>query len=419
MALLFLVAKVEQVNQQAHTLAQALNDQAGLGATLYTMGRLAAHQLQYEVAEKYMQQSLVISRRVGDTDRVISRLNYLGLISMDQGIYQAAADYYEQSLTAAQAIGSEGRIAMVLTNLGILANSQGDYEMALYYAQQSLAIDEKLSNQSSTAIALINLGDLARLHGDYEAARDYALQSIAIQRRINNNQHLGVNFHNLGEIAKDQGQYDTAYDYYQQSLANWQELDALGLMLYFDTGVGSLWFEQGAYEKAHDQLQVGLQKKLAGNIVIELGINYGYLVLCQVALTHYEAAFQTVLDHFQRLDTIDSDDSFGLVSAGVGQLLAAQELGHANSAQLASALDTLTQLTQLAATPTAYFEAALRAAKPHFARLRVLMEYGRYLGQTGQVEAGRVKLSEAKAMAEASHLDHKVSEIETLIQAHF
>ena len=438
--------------QQGRDLALQIDAPEGLVKSLNQMGYAAYELGDYETGQNYLQQSLAIAQTNDDQWGIADNLNCLGVIAYVQGNYDVARDYELQALATAQAIGDQETAGYSLACLGEIAFSYADYDAARHYFQQCLGIMEVSGDQRGMIETLNSLGGIAITLGDYANANDHLQESLAIGRAINAQQNVGACLSNLGLIAYYQGRYDAAlayvqeslviyeatgdqfylatstcnlgqimgqqgtyaaaYDYLQQSLDITQTLSYQLGIANAHTQLGSFYFEQRVYDQALDHLQQGLQIHLARKLWLGIGEVYGYVALSQVALGQYAAAWNTVLSHFQLQQEMKADTSNGLVHLAVAQLLAAIQFGQAGAQET---IEVVTALTQLMPTPTVYLEVALALVTRHHIHLRILMAYGRYLLQTDQTEAARIKLEAAKSMAVKSELDHKLQEIDRLL----
>ncbi|MCA9967294.1 MAG: tetratricopeptide repeat protein, partial [Anaerolineales bacterium] len=401
--------------QQSLAIQQAIEDQPGIAETLYIMGIIARYQGAYETVLTYCQQGLAICQAIGNQQGIARGFNSMGLVAYQQGAYVTARDYFQQSLTIRRAIGDQQGLATSLNNLGLVADQQGDYLAGHDYFQQSFIISQNIGDQLGVALCLNNLGENAIDRGAYEVALTLIKQSLAMQQAIGDQEGIAISFNSLGAVAHEQGAYETAQAYYQQALALWESLSSKNYLHYAILGLGSLHFEQGQLRQALAKLYEAHQYQLSIKNFENLNRICGYIGLSQVAAGGYAEALTTALDHFQMWQALNLKQADGLVHVAVAQVLAAREAGQLGTANLAETIGILTDLTQLVARPAAYFEAALVLAKSYFIRLRVMIEYGRYLAQSGQDEKARMRLNEAKAMAEASQLAYKVSEIEALL----
>ncbi len=367
---------------------------------------------QYDKAEASAQLVLSLAPQVGDPSSLALSLNTLGLVARIKGDFTGARDYCQQSLSICQTIGDHEGTAYALSNLGLVAQFQRDYVAAENFHQRSLAVSRTSGNQRFIAVGLGNLGRLAQFHGEYAIAQGYYQQSLVVRQAIGEQLGIASSLNRLGYIAQIQGNDLAAHDYYQQSLVICQAIgDQLGLAFTY-SALGTLYFEQEAYQQAIDQLKQALQVKLALKALADTGQDFGYIALSQAALGEFSAALGTAVNHFQQHQTLEMDQSFGLVYLAVAQILAAREAGQAGTDRLCERFDTLTRLTRLPATSAAYFDQALSAATLHHIRLQVLVLYCQILVQTGQVQAARVCFEEAKDLPQGSRLSLKLNKLE-------
>jgi len=248
-------AEGEAAAQLACSLAQQVENQAGLARSLTHLGIVARRQVDYTQARDYLQRSLAIWKTIGDQQGIATSLSNLGIISANQGECAAARDYFQQSLAIQQAIGNQLDIAYSLNNLGEIARTEGEYTTARDYSQQSLDIKQAIGDQRGIANSLNNLGLIVASQGEYAAARDYFQQSLAIQQAIGDQLGITNSLINLGDIARNHGDYAIARDYCQQSLAIGQAIGdqpAIALSL---VNLGLVAYHQGDYAQARNYHQ--------------------------------------------------------------------------------------------------------------------------------------------------------------------
>ena len=444
----------EKAAQQAHLLAQEVGDQTGIVDSLRNLGVRALLRGEYDDAHTYLQQGLTISREIGAQPRLASTLTNLGIIAGSQGDYEKARHYWLQSLAIWQEIGDQQGIAVVFNNLGRVALGQSNYAKALDYNQQSLAIKQMIGDQFGVINSCLNLGDFSVEHSEYETARDYWQNSLKIAQSIGSQQYTAETLRKLGGLAQKEGDYttalnrleqasailqkidtregmvdtlnrlgylattqhqhDKAHQYLEQGLAIGEEIGSQKDLLATNIYLGILYFEQGQYQQATEKLEDALQQRLKTKAFQGIDEIYGYLPLSQIILGKRTAALQAIISYFELRQEIRAVTANGLVYLAAAQLLEGEAERQTSTVDLTPTIGQLTSLTQLEATPIAYFELALAQAKPYETRIRVLIEYGRHLLKHGQNDAAGTKLGEAKSMAEASKLKHKLNEIQAV-----
>jgi len=97
-----------------------------LSITFRHLGDLAS-------AEDSVLRAYPLAEKLDDQEGMGASLNILGLLASIQGDYALAIDYHQRSLAIRQAIGDPMTIAFSLNNLGLVASAQGDYARAIAY----------------------------------------------------------------------------------------------------------------------------------------------------------------------------------------------------------------------------------------------------------------------------------------------
>ena len=92
-------------------------------------------------------------------------------LAAHQGDFELAQRLFEESLTMRQELGDKANIANLYNNLGIVARHRDDATTARGLYEDSLAIRQELGDRWGIGIALNNLGNLALVQGDLTEAR--------------------------------------------------------------------------------------------------------------------------------------------------------------------------------------------------------------------------------------------------------
>ncbi|MEM7028916.1 MAG: tetratricopeptide repeat protein [Chloroflexota bacterium] len=375
-----------------------------------------AREANFIEGERVANAAYTLAHEAKDEREQATSLNILGSIYREQSRYSEAHDYFQQALTMGQATDDVKNKADSLLQLGIVAEFQKDYDLAENYFQQSLTLCRSIDDQIGITHCFFYLGMLAaQYHNNFEASLDYARQSLVIHQAIGNQRNISKTLTSMGIDNASTGNYAAARNYFEQSLAIKESFgDPVGVAHTYLVLGEAYFFEGVDHKKALYYHEQSLQIYLELNALAMVGIDYGYIALSHVFLGAYETAIETALNHFELQSTIELDKSNGLVHVAVAKILVACEAGQIEVSALQERIDTLTRLTQLAATPKAYIKEAERVSTIAQIRLVVLIECGQLALQIGDQEAAQTYLSEAKVMAEKAQNQHKLGQIETL-----
>ena len=175
------------------------------------------------------------------------------------------------------------------------------------------------------------------------------------------------------------------------------------------------YFEGIDYEKVLHYAEKSLEIYLQTKALAMVGIDYGYIALSHIALGNYDKALDAALSHFELQSTIELDKSNGLVHTAVAKILAACQTGQVEIDGSKEKIESITEFTQLAATPNTYIEEAVRISTIAQIRMVVLMACGELAMQIGQIEAAQKYLSEAKSRAAGVQNQYKVDQIDAIL----
>lgn len=376
-----------------------------------------AQSAKFVEGEEAAREAYALAQACQDESGQATSLNILGIICREQSRYSQAQEYIQQALEIGQATDDTKVTATSLLELGVVAEFQKNYAVAENYFQQSLSLFQGIDDQMGITNCYFHLGMLAAQHqNNFEAGLDYSRRNLEVLQKIGNQRSISKTFTSMGIDNASLGRYATARDLFQQSLAIKESIGDLAGIGHTYLVLGECYYFEGIdYEKVLHHAEKSLEIYLQTNALAMVGIDYGYIALSHVALGNYEKALETALSHFKLQSTIELDKSNGLVHTAVAKILSACQAGQVELDRWKEKLDALTEFTQLAATPNAYIEEAIRVSTIAQIRMVVLIECGQHSMQIGDQESALCYLSEAKTMAQNVQNQHKLDQIETLL----
>jgi adenylate cyclase len=225
-----------EIDRQAETLAERLNDAAGHARAQRALGWLLRKQGEYAEAETWMARARARFQQLDDLAGLSHTLADIGEIYRLQGKYPEARGYYDQSLELAASIADlelrQAARAHALRGAGTVATWQGDYDAARALNEESLAIRRELGDQPGVAVLLNNLGIVARFQRDLADARQLNDESLGLFRELGDRWAIGQLLNNQACVASDQGDYAEARALLEESLFIRRQLgDKAGLAL--------------------------------------------------------------------------------------------------------------------------------------------------------------------------------------------
>ncbi len=196
------VDETHRLASEALALAQTLQNERAIAASLFELAWITSVQQQYAQSEAYARQCLAFFQTAEDENGVAACLTELGWLATWQRVYPEAGDYLRQSLAIYQQRDDTRGIATCLHALGFLASLQEDYAQAESYYLQSMALYQSTGDIRGIALTLDYLGTMEDDFGrkDYARAATYYTQAIDIGRRIGDGWNVANTLTNLGFI---------------------------------------------------------------------------------------------------------------------------------------------------------------------------------------------------------------------------
>jgi tetratricopeptide (TPR) repeat protein len=199
--------------------ARRLQDRAGEGVALGSLGLAYADLGETRRAIQFHEQALPILREIGDCRGEGAVLGNLGLAYADLGETSRAIQFYEQALPILREIGDRRGEGAVLGNLGLAYYLVGETGRAIQFYEQDLAIAREIGDRRGEGSVLGNLGLAYANLGETHRAIQFHEQALLIDREIGNHRGEGSELGNLGNAYADLGEITRAIQCYEQQLA--------------------------------------------------------------------------------------------------------------------------------------------------------------------------------------------------------
>jgi tetratricopeptide (TPR) repeat protein len=114
----------------------------------------------YDMALKYLEESLELRKNSPDSKDEAMTMNTLGVIYMNKGDIDKALEYYTKSYDILEKLEDLQSLPTVINNIGIIFRQKGKFTEAMEYYKRSLELREKLGNKQNIAHSLNNIGNL-------------------------------------------------------------------------------------------------------------------------------------------------------------------------------------------------------------------------------------------------------------------
>jgi class 3 adenylate cyclase/tetratricopeptide (TPR) repeat protein len=160
--------------EQAHTLAEALNDERRLAQVLYWLGRIHYVLWSPEVAMKYARQSLEIAEGIADDALTAPPINLMGRVYYQLSDFIQASRFLERSIEQMRQIGNKVEESTASAFAGYVLAHLGEFGRALGHANHGIQLAQEIQNPFSEANAYHFRGCIFDQRGERtQAIADY------------------------------------------------------------------------------------------------------------------------------------------------------------------------------------------------------------------------------------------------------
>jgi tetratricopeptide (TPR) repeat protein len=186
-------ADAQASQEEALSLAQAIDDQGGIAMALNTLGMLAAARCEYGVAEELITEALRLNRALNHRFEISGDLICLGLVVEMQGDYTRAEALQREGIEQRRSIGDRRGMVAAMANLVRVLLWQGDLEQSHACCRDLLTMVKELNYRagycwyltlmSYQSIAIQQYDRAIRLLGSAEALREAHAIPIELDER--------------------------------------------------------------------------------------------------------------------------------------------------------------------------------------------------------------------------------------------
>ncbi|MCB0163148.1 MAG: AAA family ATPase [Anaerolineae bacterium] len=392
-------------------------------------GEILNLQGEWDLALAKLQQGLAELQGLENSRHEAQLRVVMGDVLLTKGAHDTALAHLEMAQEIAEAGQDPEILFKTLITMARNYMYKLEPEQALAVNQKALALAQALGDEYGAAMAMAGLGAIYALCDDADQSLPNLLASIPIFKKLGDKRELIHPLVNTGVIYHLIGEFDLALSYFQQVIDEATEIgDRVGvwLSLHF---MGHIHHSAGRHEQAIPFFQQALHKRAETGEDGLISQTEPYLATTYACLGRHAAALSTARRYFTKLAGGQRDVEQGRAHVAVGmvlgQIIVSSGLTNVPDAlasipairpALCPDLEAIGRLTGLAPDPHAYFQHAIAAAqagsRPYpMTLVPALAEYGRFLAQTGQPEAGQAKLAEAKAQARQLKMQGKIDRI--------
>lgn len=162
--------------------------------------------------------AIELQRAIGDDAGLGASLTSLGIILQFRGEFDRAEEVHNESFAIRRRIGEELGVANSLSNLASIAFSKNDMPRTAELGSESVAIYRRLGHESGLAHALMKIGLVAAAEHNYAGAEELFNECLRVQRAAGDTTSVPYSLVNLGAVAHKRGNYQLAIDRYREAL---------------------------------------------------------------------------------------------------------------------------------------------------------------------------------------------------------
>ena len=196
--------------RRALSRAAAIEDTAGMAATLGNIGAGFSQDGRPDSAEVYLERSRVFALAVGDMRVEANAISGLAGVREDRDDISGARQYYARAIALRTRIGDSRGLASDYNNLAGLAQAAGDLDEARRQLEAALAINRRDGRPEVAATNLVNLAGLASLTGDFARAEALYRDALGTWRARQQWADVADAMRGLGELELRRGAYPEA-----------------------------------------------------------------------------------------------------------------------------------------------------------------------------------------------------------------
>lgn len=276
-----------KLDQEAEQLLQQGNEQLYSG--------------NYQAALPLLEQALALYQQLDDRAGEGQALKSLGNVYYLLEDYPRSLDYQQQALAIAQARSDLDLEARVLNNLGNVYRETGDTDRALALFQQSLAIAQQIEIPAVVQIALRNLGMTYEQLQDYDAAIATYQQLLTLAQQQEDPEaeawwrnHLVSLYSDVGKTTDAIALLETQLEQHRSQNNRLQEASTLNQLSLQQGEAGALPEAMASARQSAKIAQELQNPLLEATALSSLASTYERSGDLQQAITHYQNSLQRV-----------------------------------------------------------------------------------------------------------------------------
>jgi class 3 adenylate cyclase/tetratricopeptide (TPR) repeat protein len=309
--------------EQAHTLAEALNDEPRLARVLYWLGRIHYVLWSPQIAMEYAKQSLMIADRLGDDALAASPVNLMGRVYYQLSDFVQAIQFLERSVEQMRRIGNKVEESTASALSGYVLAFLGEFDRALAHADHAIQLAREIQNPFAKANAYHLRGCIGDQQGEWtQAIKDYE-KAIRIAEKAEDLFRLYLVKSWKGRARAMIGDPDRGRELLEESLALAEKIGTKFWLAWQKTALAACLFMLGELETGSQLCQeaIRLGEETNDKYVIAFANRTFAEILSRLEPSDPEKADRAILEAIQIQQEIDAKPELARSYASYAHLL--------------------------------------------------------------------------------------------------
>ncbi len=243
-------AKAMRYAKDALKLAKDNNDEYGMGAAYFNIGRIFYFRSIYDASINNYSEALKYREKTNDIEGLVKIYNSIALCYIDQLDYQRAISYYLKILERLEESDNKELEARTRTNIADLNIKQGNLDKAVPELKKAIALALEAKSDKDIAYAKFTVGRVYMERAKYDEAIKEFIDSQELYEKLNDKKEIAQSYRFIGRayfLKKDYG--EALQNYVMSQMLLKEEKIYFGLP-YAYSDIGELYYKLGDYEEA-------------------------------------------------------------------------------------------------------------------------------------------------------------------------
>ncbi len=237
----------------------AINDTAGMAATMGNIGAGFSYDGRSDSAAKYLSRARVLAVAIGDMRSEANAMSEIAGIAAKDGDILSARKVYARSIIVRSRIGDSRGLASDYNNVAGLSQRAGDMDEARRQYEAALNLNRRDGRPEVAATNLVNLAGLASLTGDFAKAEKYYREALGTWRPLARWVDVADALRGLGGMELRRGGYPEARSHLTEALTIFIRTGPLEQELGVRRELAEARAASGQLQDALDELRLALQ----------------------------------------------------------------------------------------------------------------------------------------------------------------